>query len=78
MAQRAHPALIGPNHFSHNRFYDEADAAHYWGIDLDEWVWKSRGARAAMTAYTRLAKVVEAIGSYDRSQFVKHNPHLFK
>lgn len=78
MEHRAHPVLIGPSSLSHNRFYDEVFASHYWGLEPDEWAWKSREARAVMTAFALVAPVVKEIGSYDSAQFVKHNRHLFE
>jgi hypothetical protein len=78
MQQRSHPTLLGPNSFSHSALYGEIDAAHFWNISVDDWFLKPREARALMTAYARIAPVVEAIGNYDRSQFVRKNPHLFR
>jgi len=78
MEKKLHPVLAGANPLSHNRFFDEVAAAHYWGIDLDEWGWKTRQARAVMTAYTLVMPVVQAIGDFDRSNFVRQNKQLFE
>lgn len=63
-----HPALSSRTAVRYNAFYQEVDAAEYWGIDIDVFWMLPRDKRAILIAKQQIAGRIAALQAWEERQ----------